>query len=133
MLGFDAAFRLRDNVFLSASASRNFAQATGRRQMPKKKCESQSKLGGKDGQSGSKDGRRKVTKVVHEGCEYFASTFEHDTVEDMPEQHDKEAVEDDVADFLPTRPATFSAEPVCTCTDARKHLTTNLSEDQGPK
>jgi hypothetical protein len=37
---------------------------------------------------------RKVTKVVHEGCEYFASTFEHDTVEDTPEQHDKEAVED---------------------------------------
>jgi len=36
----------------------------------------------------------------------------------------------DAADFLLTRPATFLAGPVCACTDVRKHLTTNLSEDQ---
>jgi hypothetical protein len=74
--------------------------------------------------------KRKVTKIVHEGGEYFASTFEHGTVEDTPEQHDEETVEEEAADFSPTRSATCLTELVCACTDTRKHLATDLSEEK---
>ena len=74
--------------------------------------------------------KREVTKIVREGGEYFASTFEHDTVEDTPEQHDKEAVEDEPTDFSPTTPAICLTKFIRASRDIRKHLATDLSKEQ---
>src|SRR5215813_7369979 len=65
--------------------------------------------------------KREVTKIVREGGEHFASTFEHGTVEDTPEQHDKQAVEDEPADFSPTTPAICLTKLICANGNIRKH------------
>jgi len=74
--------------------------------------------------------KREITKIVREGGEYFASTFEHDTVEDTPEQHDKEAVEDKPADFSPITPAICLTKFTCASGDIRKHPATDLPTEQ---
>src|SRR5215813_7914504 len=73
--------------------------------------------------------KREVTKIVREGGEHFPSTFEHDTVEDTPEQHDKQAVEDEPADFSPTTPAIYLTKFIYANRDIRKHLATDLSKE----
>ena len=74
--------------------------------------------------------KREVTKIVREGGEHFAFTFEHGTVEDTPEQHDKEAVEDEPADVSPITPAIYLTKSVCASRDIRKHLATDLSKEK---
>src|SRR5512133_2412482 len=68
--------------------------------------------------------KREVTKIVREGREHFAFTFKHGAVEDTPEQHDNEAVEEEPADFSPPTPAIRLTNLICANRYIRKHVAT---------